>query len=153
MATASSGTPAVDPVTDLAASSNEPVMTSVLYLGRHWRLLLSFVFVGLALGICVALRTSERYTSTASFLAISKSTGPSNISSLVGNLGLGGFPQEPEGPQFFADLFKTKELYSPVVREPLPAGGPDVRYRTLTELFGIAKSPPRFARTKPSGTS
>jgi hypothetical protein len=117
----------------------EPLTTTVLYLGRRWRLLLGCALAGLALGTILSLVTTPRYASFASFFAINKSPNAmAGLGALAGNLGLGNLQQDAEGPQFFADLVKTKELFVPVVKEPLPVGDAGTKGKSLADLYGKA---------------
>lgn len=116
----------------------EPLMTSFLYAFYYRRAIIITAFISaFATGVGLLLMT-QTYAASATFYVQSRPLqSASNISALVGSLGLPTGSQDVEGPQFFADLIVSAEVLEPLVREPLPAAvATSTGAKTLAELYG-----------------
>lgn len=132
-------TPGAEPATSpngASPAAPEPLLTSVLYLARRWPVLLRWMLAGACLAGAIAALRPRQYVATAAFVPVSRSATPSNVSALVGTLGLSGLQADAEGPQFYADLIRSPELLLAPMRQRLAVGDSEVRGRTLVDLYG-----------------
>lgn len=97
---------------------------------RHRRAVLSAILLFTGIGLIVALTTSSRYSSSASFLPENSSSPLSGASALAQQFGFSfGNPGGERAPQFYADLVNSDEILRKVVTSSFPVspteGGPE----------------------------
>jgi uncharacterized protein involved in exopolysaccharide biosynthesis len=118
-----------------------PLPWILAVLLRDRRAILTFLSVGAAVSLLVALLQPRLYTASFSFLPQATSgQGTEGLAGLAGQLGftLGAQGGTSQPPQLFADFLDTREVLAPVASDSVEAPGFGAKRVSLADFLGFS---------------
>jgi uncharacterized protein involved in exopolysaccharide biosynthesis len=110
---------------------------------RYRRSLLVGSVVGMLLLTGIGLLRPRHYTAYAAFQPAGSSSSRSRLSGLAAQLGVVAGADQSDGPRFYADLLRSRELLRHVAQQHYQLGRDDkFTSPTLIEVFGEKKGTP-----------
>jgi uncharacterized protein involved in exopolysaccharide biosynthesis len=138
-------------MTGPGAPDRQPLMLINAVL-RRWRVALGVPLAALTLALVVWLVPRHSYVAASEFMPQAGGTPTGQLAGLAAQFGvsLGGGVADPESPDFYAELLRSRELTTDVVRAVYRfTSDGDSLHGTLTELLRVKGNTPevRLRRT------